>query len=314
VTLQAGNPSGLPAFLFSELSSGKIIVHYQGTIIRPPSEANAIILQVTVGCSHNRCTFCGAYRDRNFHIKDEKVVFQDIDFAAQYCARQTTVFLADGDALVMGQRRLLVLFDRIHEKLPWIRRISLYANCRDILQSSPAELAELKAAGLGRIYMGLESGHDKTLAAIKKGADARQMIRAGQRVREAGILLSVTSLLGVAGIRYSLQHAADTAAVLSAMQPSQIALLTLMLLENTELGKAAAARRFQMPDKLGLFQELRVLTAGLEPGRCQFQANHASNYFTLNGRLPRDKDKFLATIDQAIAGALTLKPETLRGL
>jgi len=289
-------------------------VHYRGNIIRPPSEAHAIILQVTTGCSHNRCTFCGAYRDRNFRVKDDAVISQDIDFAAQYCTRQTTVFLADGDALVIAQPRLLALFDHIREQLHWIRRISLYANCRDILYRSPVELAELKTAGLGRIYMGLESGHDKTLAAIKKGATAEEMIRAGQRVREAGIFLSVTCLLGIAGIRYSLQHAADTAAVLNAMQPSQIALLTLMLLENTELGQAALSGHFQLPDKLGLFQELRVLTAGLEPGRCQFQANHASNYFTLDGRLPRDKEKFLAIIDQAIAGALTLKPETLRGL
>ena len=289
-------------------------MHYRGNIIRPPSEAHAIILQVTTGCSHNRCTFCGAYRDRNFRVKDDAVISQDIDFAAQYCTRQTTVFLADGDALVIAQPRLLALFDHIREQLHWIRRISLYANCRDILYRSPVELAELKTAGLGRIYMGLESGHDKTLAAIKKGATAEEMIRAGQRVREAGIFLSVTCLLGIAGIRYSLQHAADTAAVLNAMQPSQIALLTLMLLENTELGQAALSGHFQLPDKLGLFQELRVLTAGLEPGRCQFQANHASNYFTLDGRLPRDKEKFLAIIDQAIAGALTLKPETLRGL
>lgn len=289
-------------------------MHYQGTIIRPPSEAHAVILQVTVGCSHNRCTFCGAYRDRKFQIKDEDIVLQDIEFARQYCTRQTTVFLADGDALVLGQRRLTALFEQIHGQLPWIRRISLYANCRDILQCSVAELTELKAAGLGRIYMGLESGHDKTLAVIKKGATARQMIEAGQRVREAGIFLSVTSLLGIAGLRYSLQHAADTADVLTAMQPSQIAVLTLMLLDNTELGRAAAHGRFQMPDKLGLFQELRVLITGLNPGRCQFQANHASNYFTLDGRLPRDKEKFLATIDQAIDGALSLKPETLRGL
>ena len=289
-------------------------MHYQGTIIRPPSEAHSVILQVTVGCSHNRCTFCGAYRDRKFRIKDKEIVFQDIEFARQHCTRQTTVFLADGDALVMGQRRLLTLFKRIHEQLPWIRRISLYANCRDILQCRAAELAELKAAGLGRIYMGLETGHDKTLDVIKKGANSRQMIEAGQRVREAGIFLSVTSLLGIAGLRYSLQHGADTAAVLNAMQPNQVAVLTLMLLDNTELGRAAIAGRFQLPDKLGLFQELRVLITGLEPGRCQFQANHASNYFSLNGRLPRDKEKFLATIDQAIEGALCLKPETLRGL
>ncbi len=289
-------------------------MHYEGHIIRPPSEANAIILQVTTGCSHNRCTFCGAYREQKFRIKNDAVVDSDLDFAANYCIKQKTVFLADGDALVIPQKRLLHLFTRINEKLPWVRRISLYANCRDILNRSPEEFAELKTAGLGRIYMGLESGHDKTLAAIKKGATSAEMILAGRRVKEAGIFLSVTCLLGIAGIRYSLQHAADTAAVLNEMQPSQIAVLTLMLLDNTELGQRAAAGSFQLPDKLGLFQELRSLIAGLEVPKCQFQANHASNYFTLDGRLPRDKKSFLATIDEAIAGTLDLKPETFRGL
>jgi radical SAM superfamily enzyme YgiQ (UPF0313 family) len=289
-------------------------VHYEGNIIRPPSEAHAVILQVTTGCSHNRCTFCGAYRGQPFRIKDDAVIDQDIDFAARHCKKQKTVFLADGDALVIPRQRLLQICRRIRTKLPWVRRISLYGNCRDILNRTVDELAELKAAGLGRIYMGLETGHDTTLVAIQKGATAEDMVRAGRRVREAGIFLSVTCLLGIAGIRYSLQHAADTAEVLNRMQPSQIAVLTLMLLDNTELGQAAAAGRFQMPDRLGLFQELRTLVARLEPGRCQFQANHASNYFSLDGRLPRDRELFLATIDEAIAGSLDLKPETLRGL
>ncbi len=289
-------------------------MHYEGNIIRPPSEANAIILQVTTGCSHNQCTFCGAYREQKFRIKDDAVVDSDLDFAANYCTRQKTVFLADGDALVIPQQRLLHLFARITEKLPLVRRISLYANCRDILNRSLEELAGLKAAGLGRIYMGLESGHDKTLQAIKKGSTSAEMILAGRRVKEAGIFLSVTCLLGIAGIRYSLQHAADTAVVINKMQPSQIAVLTLMLLDNTELGHDASSGSFLLPEKLGLFQELRTLIAGLKVPRCQFQANHASNYFTLDGRLPRDKENFLATIDEAIAGTVDLIPEILRGL
>jgi len=280
-------------------------VHYEGNIIRPPSEANALILQVTTGCSHNRCTFCGAYREQKFRIKDDTVISKDLDFAAQYCTRHTTVFLADGDALVIPQPRLLNLFAQIKTKLPQIRRISLYANCRDILQRTPDQFAALKAAGLGRVYMGLETGHDPTLARIKKGATAQEMIQAGCRVKEAGIFLSTTCLLGIAGLRYSLQHAADTAEVLNAIEPNQIAVLTLMLLENTELGQEAAAGTFQLPDKLGLFQELRTLIAGLTVSRGQFQANHASNYFNLDGRLPRDKEKFLGIIDQAITVPLT---------
>lgn len=289
-------------------------MHYEGTIIRPPSEANALILQVTTGCSHNRCTFCGAYRDLNFRIKDDAVISSDLDFAARYCTRQKTMFLAGGDALIIPQQKLLALFAQVKKKLPWIRRISLYANCRDILHRSPAQLAELKSSGLGRVYMGLETGHDPTLTRINKGATAAEMIQAGCRVKEAGIFLSTTCLLGIAGIRYSQQHAADTAEVLNAIQPNQIAVLTLMLLENTELGRDAASGTFQLPDKLGLFQELRTLIAGLTVSRGLFQANHASNYFNLDGRLPRDKEHFISIIDHAINGALDLKPETLRSL
>ncbi|XCN72124.1 MAG: radical SAM protein [Candidatus Electrothrix aestuarii] len=291
-------------------------MHYQGNIIRPPSEANSIILQVTVGCSHNRCTFCGAYRDpeQKFHIKDDHIIAEDIAFAARYCRRQKTVFLADGDALIIPHKKLLTLCQKIRAELPWVRRISLYANCRDILKRSAQELAELKQAGVGRIYMGLESGHELTLAAVKKGSTAEEMMEAGQRVREAGVFLSVTCLLGIAGRQYSQQHAEDTAAVLNQMQPSQIAVLTLMLLENTELGQAAINGSFQLPDQEGLFRELRTLLAGLDDFRCQFQANHASNYFTLDGRLPKDRETFLAIIDQALSGTVSLKPEGLRGL
>jgi coproporphyrinogen III oxidase-like Fe-S oxidoreductase len=195
-----------------------------------------------------------------------------------------------------------------------VRRISLYANCRNILKRPAEKLAELKQAGLGRVYMGLESGHDPTLKAVRKGATAAEMIAAGRRVRKAGIFLSVTCLLGIAGRACSQQHAEDTAAVLSRMQPNQIAVLTLMLLPNTELGRAAADGSFQLPDQQELFRELRTMIAGLEDFRCQLQANHASNYFTLDGRLPRDRETFLATIDRALTGNVALKQEGMRGL
>jgi len=289
-------------------------MRHEGTVIRPPSEWNSIILQVTVGCSHNRCTFCGAYRDKQFRIKKQTEIEQDLAFAAQYCRRQKTVFLADGDALVIPHQQMVRLFKSIRRQLPWVRRISLYANCRDILARSGEQLTELKDLGLGRIYMGLESGHDPTLTAVKKGATAAEMIKAGRRVRKAGIFLSVSCLLGLAGKKHSLVHAAATAELLRAMQPSQIAILTLMILDNTELAEESRAGRFSMPDREELFTELHTLVAGLDGIRAQFQANHASNYFTLDGRLPRDRKKFLAIIDQAASGAMPLKTENQRAL
>jgi radical SAM superfamily enzyme YgiQ (UPF0313 family) len=287
-------------------------VDYQGNIIRPPSEAFSIILQVTLGCSHRRCTFCGAYRDKPFHVKSWAQIEQDLDFAARWCQRQTTLFLADGDALALPHPLLIDLLSHIRLQLPWVRRISSYATCQNIIAKSDAQMAEYKHLGLSRLYMGLESGHNPTLKAIAKGVDSEAMITAGQRVRAAGIFLSVTCLLGIAGKAGSLAHALATAAVLNRMQPHQVAVLTLMLLENTPLYQQARHGRFHLPDPKELLAELRCMVENLAPFRTQFHANHASNYFSLSGRLPKDRDQLLAVLDAAIGATLPLKPETLR--
>ncbi|MBU4119553.1 MAG: radical SAM protein, partial [Proteobacteria bacterium] len=152
-------------------------MHYEGAhIIRPPSEADSIILQVTVGCSHNKCTFCGTYKEERFRIKDQAIVAADLDFAAKYCTRQSRVFLADGDVLALSQRRLVELFTKIRTKLPWVNRVSLYGNAKAIRNKSVEQLLELKSLGLHRVYMGLESGYDPVLTSIVKGADSAAMI------------------------------------------------------------------------------------------------------------------------------------------
>jgi len=289
-------------------------MQYQGTIIRPPSEADSIILQVTVGCSHNKCTFCGAYKGALFQIKDDAIVDGDLDFAARYCRQLNRVFLADGDVLIMPQERLAGLFKRIRHKLPWIRRISLYANTKSIMAKSPAQLATLKSLGLDRVYMGLESGHDPTLVAIKKGADSRMMIEAAGRVRRAGLFLSLTVLLGIGGIVNSQPHAEATGRVISAMAPNQIAVLTLMLLQNTPLYRDATAGVFQLPGHRQILRELQTMVIHIDLDRVQFQANHASNYLPINGRLSRDKTKILTLIDRALAGDIKLTPEAMRVL
>ncbi|MDX9835490.1 MAG: radical SAM protein [Desulfobulbus sp.] len=287
---------------------------YQGDIIRPPSEAFSIILQVTTGCSHNRCTFCGAYRDRLFTVKSAARIEADLDFAATWCQRQQTLFLADGDALALPHDEMLWLLGRIREKLPWVRRVSSYATSTNIGALSDEQLAGCRQLGLSRLYLGLESGHDPTLRAIVKGADSAAMVEAGQRVRDAGMFLSVTCLLGIAGREDSLDHAAATAEVLKRMQPHQVAVLTLMVLPNTPLYRLMRSGRFILPDQAGLFAELRCLLAHLGTLRTQFYANHASNALALDGRLPRDRERLLAMIDRAAAGAVPLRPEHLRGL
>jgi radical SAM superfamily enzyme YgiQ (UPF0313 family) len=233
-------------------------MHYEGMIIRPPSEADSIILQVTVGCSHNKCTFCGTYKDVRFRLKQDDVVDQDVDFAATYCKRQKRIFLADGDALIIPQRRLVDLLSRIRRKIPWVNRISLYGNAKSVLLKSTEELKELKSLGLDRVYMGLESGSDRILQNIRKGADAAKMIRAGQRVKDAGLFLSLTVLLGIGGTAYSREHAVETGRVVSAMSANQIAVLTLMLLPNTELYLIEKSNKFTLPTQTEMLHELRV--------------------------------------------------------
>jgi len=290
-------------------------MHYEGAhLIRPPSEADSIILQVTVGCSHNRCSFCGTYKEERFRIKDDRVVDKDLEFAARYCRRQNRVFLADGDVLALGQKRLVSLLARIRSRLPWVNRVSLYGNAKAIGNKTVAQLRELKELGLNRIYMGLESGHDDVLAAIRKGADSRAMIEAGQKVREAGLFLSVTALIGIAGAELSQEHARATGLALSAMGPNQVAILTLMLLENTPLHRLEKSGKFVLPGKQAMLEELRTMVAHLDLPKGQLQSNHASNYLPINARLPKDKEAVLAAIDLALAGQTRLKPEYLRAL
>lgn len=260
------------------------------------------------------CTFCGAYKGVRFRFKDEKVIDADLDFAARYCRRQKRVFLTDGDPLSLSQRRLVGLLEGVRARLPWVNRISTYASARSLRARSVEELAVLRDLGLSRIYMGLESGDDLTLSAIRKGVDAKAMIQAGRKARAAGLFLSVTVLLGVAGEGRSYAHAAETAKVLNEMAPNQIAALTLMVLPNTPLHQDERAGRFRLPSREHLLTELKTIVDHIYLDRVQFQANHASNYLSIGGRLPRDRDAILATIEEAIGGHVPLTPEHMRRL
>lgn len=288
-------------------------MQYEGNIIRPPSEANSIILQVTTGCSYNKCTFCAAYKDKPFRIRTESIE-ADIEFAAQYCLRQKRVFLADGDALIIPHKKLVDILQQIRTKLSWVNRISVYANCRAIRSKSSKELYELKKLGLDRLYMGLESGHDSVLKHVCKGETAQSMIDAANKIRNCGLFLSVTVLLGLAGNQFSQQHAVATGKALTKMAPNQIAALTLMPLPHTKLYDEMVTGDFTLPDSITILHELRTIVQHIAIDRVQFFANHASNYLHLSGRLQKDREKFLKLIDDAISGDIPLVQENWRAL
>jgi radical SAM superfamily enzyme YgiQ (UPF0313 family) len=289
-------------------------MHYEGNIIRPPSEADSILLQVTVGCSRNKCTFCGTYTGERFKIKPEPVIMEDIAFAATYCRRQRRVFLCDGDALVIPQKRLLNILSEIRKQLPWVTRTGLYANAKSINLKTSGELKELKANGVGIAYMGLETGDDITLKNIKKGASSDFMIAMGKKIRDAGIKLSITVLLGIAGRERSTIHAEETGKVLSAIDPEYVGALSLMLIPGTPLYNDYKAGKFILIEPDEMLKELRAMINATNLTKGQFHANHASNYLPIKARLPRDKEAVIELIDKAIAGKVSLKPEWLRAL
>ena len=289
-------------------------MHYEGNIIRPPSEANSILLQVTVGCSRNKCTFCGTYMGERFRIKPDSIIMQDIEFAAQHCKRQRRVFLCDGDALIVPQKRLLNILKTIEERLPWVTRVGVYANAKSLEMKTIEELKTLKNHGLGIAYMGLETGDDVTLKKINKGATSSKMIAMGKKAREAGLKLSLTVLLGIAGRDRSHVHAKETGRVLSAIDPDYVGALSLMLIPGTPLFDDLQSAKFELIEPDEMLAELRTMIADTHLTKGLFHANHASNYLPIKARLPKEKEKTLTLIDQALAGKIALKPEYLRAL
>ena len=289
-------------------------MHYEGNVIRPPSEAYSILLQATVGCSHNKCTFCGAYKGERFKIKSDDIIMEDIAFAAKYCRNQNRLFICDGDALIIPQKRLLNILTEIEKQLPWVTRVGVYANTKSLKMKSMEELIELRQHGLGIAYMGLETGDAGTLKAINKGAGPERMIEMGKKARKAGIQLSITVLLGIAGREHSERHAVETGKVLSAIDPEYVGALSLMLIPGTPLFDDYEAGKFPILEPLETLRELRTMIAHTDLTNGLFHANHASNYLPIRARLPRDKQATLALIDEAISGNIALKPEHLRAL
>jgi len=290
-------------------------MRYEGSIYRPPSEAGSYILQATIGCSWNACTYCDMYRAKQFRVRSIDEVLQDIRLARDaHGDAIEKVFVADGDALIMEPDDWATILTTLHEAFPRLRRVSAYATAMNLLKKTEAELQRLHELGLDLLYIGPESGDDKTLKSIAKGATYEDHVEAARRAHAAGMKLSAIFLLGAGGVERSQEHAAASARLTGAMDPRFVSLLTLTVIPGTPMAKLQDTNRFRLPDVNGLLRELRTFVDQTAPTDAIFRTNHASNYLPLSGRLPRDRPKLVALLDAALSGAVPLKPEWARGL
>lgn len=288
---------------------------YEGMIIRPPSEARSLLLQITVGCSHNKCTFCATYKGERFRIKTFEEIEEDIIEASGY-GYIDKIFLCDGDAMILPMRKLVPILESINTHIKGVQRIGLYANAKSILRKTPEELAQLRNLGIKIAYLGMETGNDDILQAINKGVNSRQMVEAGRKIKEAGITLSITVLLGIGGKERSMEHALDTARVLTEIDPEYVGALTVMVVPGTPLYEEQVSGRFEIPDQFGFLKELGVMVTNSHFTDCLFTSNHASNYLPIRARMPREKDGAVSLIQHVIESSNkgVLRPEYLRGL
>lgn len=292
-------------------------MRYEGNIFRPPSEGRSYILQCTVGCSHNRCTFCAMYKDKKYRVRSLDEIKTDIRMAKQYYGDLEKVFLADGDALAMDTSDLVEIIGYLKQCFPSLRHIGVYASPDSILQKEISELTALKAAGLTIAYLGVETGDPELLQDIRKGVNYDEMVEAGRRIRRAGILLSVTVLLGLAGRSpKAVDHAIKTAEICNDMNPDYIGALVLMLVPRTELFRRQEKGEFELPGPFEILDEMRIMIEHLNVQGTEFRSNHASNYLPIKGRLPDDKEKMLKLINDMIAkeDRRYLRPDYLRAL
>lgn len=283
-------------------------MRYEGAIFRPPGEWKSYLLQCTVGCSHNQCTFCGMYKDKAFHIRKLSDILEDIRMAKARYGDVKRVFLCDGDAIVMKQEELLAILEALYAAFPSLERVNTYAGPRSTLSKTPEQLRELRQAGLVRAYLGVETGSGALLQKVKKGVSAEEMLEAGTRLREAGFDLWAIVLMGLAGPGgASREHAQATAGLINRMKPRHLSAMTYMVADNTDMELDVLHGRFQVLTPEEALAETRLLIEGLESGPLHFTSDHASNYLPLKGTLPDDREKLLALIDDALTGKARLR-------
>jgi radical SAM superfamily enzyme YgiQ (UPF0313 family) len=290
-------------------------VRYDEPLFRPPSEADSFILQATLGCSWNACTYCAMYRGKRYQERPLDAVLADIaEAGARFADEVRHVFVADGDPLGMPLGHWEPILRALAAAFPRLRRVSTYATARNLLEKSPVELARLRELGLSLLYIGPESGDDTTLRRLAKGADAAAHVEAALKARAAGMEQSLIFLLGAGGTERSEAHARASGRLATAMDPRFLSTLTLTVVEGTPIARLEDQGRWELPGVGGLLQELRWFIEETHPSGAIFRSNYASNYLPIGGRLPRDREAILAAIDGALAGQVRLRPEWARGL
>ena len=292
-------------------------MRYEGNIIRPFSEANSYLLQCTLGCSHNQCTFCGTYKDKPYRIRPISEIKTDIRMASEHYGDVEKVFLCDGDAIVMPTEMILEILKALYATFPSLRHVGTYVGPKSTLGKSVDELKTLRAAGLTKAYLGVETGDDQLLKEVKKGVNAQQMLQAGLNLNEADINLSSMVLLGLAGRGpRSREHAIATAEITNAMQPRYLAAMTVTPIPKTPLYNQVRSGKFQLLDPFETLEEMKTMFEHLTIDNLKFVGIHASNYLPINGTLQRDKDQMLTMIDEVLStrDSGRLRNEQMRGL
>lgn len=289
---------------------------YEGTIYRPPSEAESLILQVAIGCSHNKCTFCGSFKEKKFRVRSFDEIREDVEEAKRYARYVRKVFLADGDALIIPQKMLLPIVELVKDTFPKLERIGVYGNTKSILKKSEEELRVLKELGVGIVYLGVESGDQVVLENVCKGTVLDKTAEAAKKVKDAGMILSVTVLLGLGGVERSRIHAEETGKFLSRIKPDYAGALSVIVVPGTALAEEIRKGTFVVPDPYMLLEELYIMVQNIDVEKMYFASNHASNYLPVKAWLPDEKEKTLQAIERVLAkrDPSMLRPEFMRAL
>ena len=287
-------------------------MRYEGNIYRPPGERNSYLLQVTVGCSHNACAFCGMYKDKRYHVRPIRDVLEDILMAKNYYGDVSRVFLCDGDAIGLPTEDLLRILHALRLTFPSLEKVAAYAGPKPTLKKTPEELRALREAGLTRVYLGVESGSDELLKEMVKGVTAEEMLQAGTMLREAGLDLWAMILLGLDGHGAGLEHARASTEIINAMRPRHLSLLSLVMEPGTRLHRYWKSGKFVQCTPEEILRQVRYMVANLTVDPLHFTCDHASNYLPLKGTLSEERERFLAAIDSALAGELWIRPEDSR--